>query len=55
MTGHLGLGMMAGALQALWLLGQGAGGGVALLAYGGVGAAMMLMTALLAGLNGQAD
>ncbi len=47
MIGHLGFGILAGALQAAVLLINGAGGLTALLAYGGVGAAMVLITALM--------
>lgn len=47
MIGHLGFGILAGALQAAVLLINGAGGLTALLAYGGVGAAMVLITALV--------
>jgi hypothetical protein len=47
MIGHLSFGILAGALQAVWLLLEGAGGLTALLAYGGVGAAMVLATALI--------
>ncbi len=47
MIGHLSFGILAGAFQAAVLLVNGAGGITALLAYGGVGAAMVLMTALI--------
>lgn len=47
MIGHLSFGILAGALQAAVLLVNGAGGLAALLAYGGVGAAMVLITAVM--------
>ena len=47
MIGHLSFGILAGALQAAVMLINGAGGLAALLAYGGVGAAMVLITALM--------